>query len=324
MKPSVDPLSTNASGQSGIAGYQPETVSTGVEDDEISLLDLMVVVMDNLWLLILGPIFAGLIALGVAFQMTPVYTAKTTVIPPGQPSGGGASAVLGQLGGLAALAGGALSPAAGKHMAYLDSDLIRDELIKRFDLQKRYETEFLSQTRAALKGATKITDDKKSGLVAIEFTDKDPVFAANVANAYVEILSRLLGEAALDDARLRRAFLEKQLAEAMRKSYQSPQVRDAMVLSLVQQTESARLEEMRPNPNIVQVDVAQAPDLKSGPKRALIAVITSLATGFLLLLFVFVRQALANAGQDKESVEKINRIRRRLFLAPLPPATSKN
>jgi uncharacterized protein involved in exopolysaccharide biosynthesis len=309
-------VSPSAPGPSSSAGYG-DSIASGIEDDEISLLDLMVVVMDNLWLLILGPIFAGLIALGVAFQMTPVFTAKTTVIPPGQPSGAGASALFGQLGGLGAIAG--LSPAAGKHMAYLDSDLIRDELIKRFDLQKRYETEYLVQTRAALKGATKITDDKKSGLVAIEFTDKDPMFAAQVANAYVEILSRLLGEAALEDARLRREFLQKQLNEAMRKSYQSPQVRDAMVLSLVQQTESARLEEMRPNPNIVQVDVAQAPELKSGPKRALIAVITSLATGFLLLLFVFVRQALANAGQDKESVEKINRIRRRLFLRPLPP-----
>jgi uncharacterized protein involved in exopolysaccharide biosynthesis len=321
MRDSVN-TSKVSSGSHSFQGSQEESIRYDIEDDEISLLDLMVVIMDNLWLLILGPIFAGLIALGVAFLMTPIYTAKTTVIPPGQPSGGGASAILGQLGGLAALAGGALPPAAGKHMAYLDSDLIRDELIKRFDLQKRYETEFLAQTRATLKDATKITDDKKSGLVAIEVTDRDPAFAAKVANAYVEILSRLLGEAALDDARLRRAFLEKQLAEAMRKSYQSPQVRDAMVLSLVQQTESARLEEMRPNPNIVQVDVAQAPELKSGPKRALIAVITSLATGFLLLLFVFVRQALVNAGKDKESVEKINRIRRRLFLRPLPPPAS--
>ena len=111
MRDSVN-TSKVSSGSHSFQGSQEESIRYDIEDDEISLLDLMVVIMDNLWLLILGPIFAGLIALGVAFQMTPVYTAKTTVIPPGQPSGGGASAILGQLVGLAALAGGALSPAA--------------------------------------------------------------------------------------------------------------------------------------------------------------------------------------------------------------------
>jgi len=284
------------------------------DEDEISLLDLLLVVSENIKLLVLGPIFTGVVALGYStFQMTPVFTAKTTVIPPStQGSGSGAAAAilgqLGGLGGLGGLVGGAIANQ-GKHIAYLDSDLLRDEIIQKFGLQKRWEHKFLTQTRSTLKAAVKIKDDKKTGLITLEFEDKDPKFAADLVNAYVAVLSRLLGEAAIEDARLRREFLERQITEATRKSYQSPQVRDAVIQGLVREFETTRLAEQQPNPNIVQVDVAKAPELKSGPKRALISVITSLATGFALLLFVFIRQAMRNAGQDPESAGKLARIR---------------
>ena len=57
------------------------------------------------------------------------------------------------------------------------------------------------------------------------------------------------------------------------------------------------------------LDAAQPPERKSKPKKALIAIIATLASGFALLLFVFVRQALANASQDEESAAKMAAIR---------------
>ena len=156
-----------------------------------------------------------------------------------------------------------------------------------------------------------------SCLIVIEVTDKDPVFAAQVANAYVEELQSVLTKNAIEDAQTRREFFEQQLEEVSKKPYQSPAVRELMVQSLIRSFEQSRLEEAQGSPKLKQVDLAQPPELKSGPKRALIAVITSLATGFLLLLFVFVRQAMVNAGQDDESREKLNRIRKRFFLKPL-------
>jgi hypothetical protein len=41
----------------------------------------------------------------------------------------------------------------------------------------------------------------------------------------------------------------------------------------------------------------------------LIAVLASLASGFTLLLFVFIRHALRNAGQDCETAQKIDAIK---------------
>lgn len=289
-------------------------LSPEFQEDEISLLDLATVIVENLKLLILGPLAAGILALGISFLITPTFTAKTTVIPPGQSSGGGAAALLGQLGGLGALAGGAagIKTPTDQYLAYLESNTLRDELIEKFKLRERYEAKYQQDARNTLKANVKAVADKKSGLITIEVNDKDPKFAADLANGYVQALSHLIGELALKEAKVKRELLEKQISEATQKSYQSPFVREAVIQSLIREYETARLDERKENPFLAQVDVAEVPELKAKPKKALIAVITTLAVGFLLLLFVFIRNALRNAEQDPESKEKLS-ILKKLF-----------
>jgi uncharacterized protein involved in exopolysaccharide biosynthesis len=281
-------------------------------DDEISLLDLLTVVVENLKLLILGPLTAGILALGISFLITPTFPAKTTVIPPGQSNSGGAAALLGQLGGLGALAGGAagIKTPTDQYLAYLESNTLRDELIEKFKLRDRYKAKYQQDARNTLKAVTKATADKKSGLITIEVDDKDPKFAAELANAYVQALSHMIGELALKEAKVKRELLEKQITEATQKSYQSPFVREALIQSLIREYETARLDERKENPFLAQVDVAEVPELKAKPKKALIAVVTTLGTGFLLLLFVFIRNALRNAEQDPESKEKLSGLKK--------------
>jgi uncharacterized protein involved in exopolysaccharide biosynthesis len=61
---------------------------------------------------------------------------------------------------------------------------------------------------------------------------------------------------------------------------------------------------------VIQVlDIAQAPERKANPKNAMLAIIASLASGFVLLVFVFVRQTLANAGHDSESAKKLAQLK---------------
>jgi uncharacterized protein involved in exopolysaccharide biosynthesis len=74
------------------------------------------------------------------------------------------------------------------------------------------------------------------------------------------------------------------------------------------QFEMAKVDESREGATIQVLDKAEPPELKSKPKKALIAVIATLASGFALLLFVFVRQALRNAGQDSASAQKLQGI----------------
>ena len=88
-----------------IAGADPQSRSE--DDGEISLLDLLQVVADNLRLLVLGPLAAGLLALAYSFTITPTFTATTKFMPPQQQQSSAASllAGLGALGGLAGAAG---------------------------------------------------------------------------------------------------------------------------------------------------------------------------------------------------------------------------
>ena len=53
-------------------------------DDGISLLDLALVLAENLRLLIIVPLTAGLIALGMGFLTIPTYTATVRILPPQQ------------------------------------------------------------------------------------------------------------------------------------------------------------------------------------------------------------------------------------------------
>jgi uncharacterized protein involved in exopolysaccharide biosynthesis len=84
---------------------------------------------------------------------------------------------------------------------------------------------------------------------------------------------------------------------------------ETLLALYMRQFELARVDESREGAVIQVVDAAQAPERKSKPKKGLVAVITALATGMLLLLFIFVRKAVRSAGQSAETAEKMARLR---------------
>lgn len=182
-------------------------------DEEISLLDVMLVIATNLRLLIIGPLTAGLIALGVCFLIPPVFTAETTFIPPQQQQGIAASMLqsLGAIGGLAGAASGLKNPS-DQYIAFTKSTTVEDALVQRFDLLTRYEKKYRQDARKVLEKNSYIGSGK-DGLITVTFDDKDPSFAAEVANAYVEELGRLLNRLAVTEAQQRRMFFEKQLTK---------------------------------------------------------------------------------------------------------------
>jgi uncharacterized protein involved in exopolysaccharide biosynthesis len=290
---------------------RPELPGQSFDDDEPDLLDLIVVALESLKILILCPLLAGLLALGYTYTLPPVYTARTTMIPPAAQTG--ASTLLGQV-GLGSLAGAVLSGEGvappGRHIAYLKSDVLRDLLIRELELQKRWGHSHLSQTREILKKSTSFFEDRKTGLLELSYSDADPKFAALVANSYVTALSRVLGEAAAVEARESRETLERQLTEAWKKSYQSSQVRDAVIQGLIQQAEASRMAENQRYPLITQIDKAEPPLFRSSPKRTLTAVMTSLSVAALCILFVFLRFLIVSNIRKPESAAKLDRIRR--------------
>ncbi len=373
---------------------------TQVDPDEINLLDLLQVVADNLRLLVLAPLAVGLIALGITFLIRPTFTATTVFLPPQQQQSAAAVLLqsLGALGGIAGAAAGLKNPN-DQYVAFLKSRHIQNKLIERFKLKERYEAEFLADARKELDGNSKITSGK-DGLISVEFDDKDPVFAAQVANAYVQELGNLMERLAVTEAQQRRVFFEAQLlatkdkltkaelalrasgvnSSALKSNPQAaveavarvqaeiaaqevkvssmrsylaesaPSFKQAMseltaLRSQLKKLESsnnpattdtdsdyvarfrdfkyhetlfelfakqfelAKVDESREGAVIQVVDVALPPEVKSKPKKAIIAALTSLGTGFFILMVVFFRRFLRNAAMQTESARKLTALK---------------
>lgn len=378
--------------------HEAPALQTG-DDDEISLLDLLQTVVENLRLLVLGPLAVGLAALGVSFFITPTFTATTKFLPPQQQQSAAAAMLqsLGALGGIAGAATGLKNPN-DQYVSFLQSRSLQDALIERFGLTQRYGAEYPEDARIALSESARVSSGK-DGLITVAVDDPDPAFAAELANAHVQELTLLLGRLAVTEAQQRRLFFEKQLKDtkdrltqaeqalrssgvsvsslkanpqaaveglaqlqaaitaqevkvATMRSYlteNAPDFRQALTELnalraqlrkaeaaqpsppagdsdyvakyrdfkynetlfelFAKQYELARVDESREGAVIQVVDLAQPPSRKSKPKKAMIAVLATLASGFVLLLFVFVRQALRNAAQDAEAASKLLKLR---------------
>ena len=72
------------------------------------------------------------------------------------------------------------------------------------------------------------------------------------------------------------------------------------------QFELAKVDESREGAVIQVLDIAQPPERKAKPKKAMIAIIAALASGFALLLFVFIRSALKSASQNQETQHRVS------------------
>jgi uncharacterized protein involved in exopolysaccharide biosynthesis len=282
------------------------------DEDEISLLDLALTVAQNLKLLIFGSLGAGITALIIALIWPNIYTGKATILPPsGSDSISAGGLLAGALGGLGGVAGdlAGLKDPSQRYIAYLKSDELRNIIIQKYDLQKHYDKDNLFYTRKKLNRNLEIGSDKQSGLITIEFDDYDRKFAAELANGIVAELRIFVGKLDLQEAQNRRAFLEEQIKAVSSRSFQDPNSQQQIISGLIRQFDMAMVDEGRTGPTFTQVDYATPPEIKSAPKRAIIAILTTLGTGFLLLIFVFVRQALRNAESDPEAKGKMAQIK---------------
>lgn len=203
--------------QSRIAGSGDEPRLTNHElreEDEISLLDLAIVIAKHKLLVVGLPFVVAIGAAIISLLLPEKYTATTRILPP-QQSQSSATAMIGQLGALAGGAAGALGikNPVDLYVGMLKSRTIADRLIERFKLQQVYELKRLSDVREKLQNVSKIAAGKE-GLITIDVEDHDPVRAAAVANAYVDELLKLTSTLAVTEAGQRRVFFERQLDQA--------------------------------------------------------------------------------------------------------------
>src|SRR6266496_2094545 len=188
------------------------------DDDEVSLLDLLIVLAKRKRTVLGIPFVVAIAAVIISLLLPNIYTGTTRILPP-QQSASAASALLSQLGGAVGGLGGAASGALGirnpndLYVGMLRSRTVADNLIARFDLNKIYREDIQSVTRSILQDKTTISAGR-DGIISIEVDDKDPKRAAELANGYVEELMKLTRVLAVTEASQRRLFFERQLIQA--------------------------------------------------------------------------------------------------------------
>ena len=187
------------------------------EDDgpRIGLLDLLTWLGEAKRMIFGVTLLAALGALAVAFMLTPVFTARTTLLPPGSQQQSGSAAALAALGALGGLAGGGLAAKTPDelYVALLKSDSVQRALAERFKLGERYEAKTYEALRKVLPKYIRVSSDKKTGIISVEVDDEEPKFAADLANAHASEITKVLGRLAVSEAQVRRLFFEQQLKE---------------------------------------------------------------------------------------------------------------
>jgi tyrosine-protein kinase Etk/Wzc len=194
------------------------TEERSAADDEVSLLDLLIVVAERkrivLWMTFVSAVLAIILAL-----LLPVrYTATVTLLPPQEGSSMGAALAssLGNLGGVAALAGGSLGikNPNDRYVAMLQSRTVEDAMVKKYGLMQEYHTRLLSDAQKTFENHTTVDGSSKDGLIHLSVEDHDATRASELANGYVEQFRDLSQHLAITEASQRRLFFQQELEQA--------------------------------------------------------------------------------------------------------------
>ncbi len=195
--------------QTPAAGQAP------MDDDEINLIDLLLVIAKHNRFIIKLTLSVAVLSVVYALLQPNIYTAKVVIMPPQKSQSSAASMLMAQVDAFGGL-GGADKSAGGLYIGMLKSRSVADTLIDRFKLLPPSTPVAYEPTRKRLAGAVTMIAGKE-GMITIEYDDKDPKRAADIANGYVDALDGLLRRIAVTEAGRRRLFFEGELKKTQEK-----------------------------------------------------------------------------------------------------------
>ncbi|MCQ2573050.1 MAG: lipopolysaccharide biosynthesis protein [Treponema sp.] len=203
-------------------------VSKNEKDDEISLIDLVAVLLKHRFLIIITTLvaaFAVVIYSVVSLKLPPeksylpnTYKPKATMIIMNNDSGGSSiasmlsSSGLGSLAGLAGVStGGSSNSALATYL--LKSDSFLDSITDKFGLIEKWEIEKAPRTttRDTLKKMIDVSYEGSTGVFTVSCEDTDPQFACEIVDFCVEKLEQKFLELGLDKNILEKKNLEENI-----------------------------------------------------------------------------------------------------------------
>ena len=302
-------------------------------DDEIDLRELFSVLWNGKKLIIgITAVFA-LVSVFYALSIPNQYRA-TALVSPAEGSGGGLSGALGQLGGLASLAGVSIGGGESSE-AQVAQEIMRsrgfiEEFISENNLAVEvfaaegwdmgsnqleinsdiYDVDSLLWVRDAPAGKTaepsgwelfkkfsgmfSVSEDKKTGMVSISVEYFSPELAKEWVDRLVIGINQHMQSRKLEKVNINIQYLEAQIQKTS-----IAEMREVFYTIIEEQIKSKMLAEASPEYAFVTVSPAMVPEEKSQPKRALICILGTLLGGMLATLIVLVRHYAFN-GSDKK------------------------
>jgi uncharacterized protein involved in exopolysaccharide biosynthesis len=289
-------------------------------DDEIDLRELFMV----LWA---GKI--KIVAITAVFTVASVIYAlsvpnqykATALLAPAQSSGGGLSGALGQLGGLASLAGVSIGGGESSEAqiaqeimkswnfieAFIaDNDLAvelfaaegwrkgSNELKINDDVYDSQNKQWLLENESGVVGPPSswnlfktfserlaVSEDKKSGLVSVSIEYYSPQIAKQWLDMYVSAVNAHMQQRQVDKVTNNINYLQAQIEKTS-----IAEMREVFYTIIEEQTKNKMVAEASPEYAFVAVSPSMVPEEKSQPKRALICILGTLLGGMLSVLLV--------------------------------------
>ena len=277
-----------------------------VEQDEIDLLELIRTLLQAWKVIVAVTIVCTGLAVVYALLSPEVFRAET-LLAPAQDEKSGASSAIGQFGGLATMAG--ISIPSDSNIEQVIATLESRKFLKFFiDKNKllpvlfegawdpenqswivESEEDKPTDQKAIefFKTILSVDEDKKSGLITLSISWKDPTVAAKWANDLVKQLNELLRQKAITDSRKRVGYLEQELAKTTLQD-----MRTVLYNILESEKQKAMLANVNEDFALVVIDPAVAPEGRAKPNRKLIVALGGVCGVFLSIFAVFLRSFL--------------------------------
>jgi uncharacterized protein involved in exopolysaccharide biosynthesis len=218
-----------------------------------------------------------LIAAVVALRTTPVFRAETVITESRDSGMGGAASLVGQLGGLASLAGvnlGSMGGGTHQSQAVLESRHLVEEFVTRKQLlpvllpeKTKYQTLWFA-VRKFRDGVLALRQDARKGTTTVAVTWTDPVTAALWANDFVALANQELRDQAMGESRRNIAYLNEKLAQI-----NSVEVQHAMYNLIESETKTLMLANGKVDYAFTVVDPATPPEVRFRPQRIVMVTI---------------------------------------------------
>lgn len=198
--------------------------NNSLQDEEISLIDLVAVLLKHKKLIIITTVAAAFVCVLLSIISLKLPPEKSFMPNKYTPSAemlinkSGSTTSTSSLRSLASLAGVNLS--SDDNLSYsslaqylVGSNKLLDSVVNNFGFIEKWEIKKspISESRTMLKKKLKSEFDDDTGVFTVSFEDIDPILGKNVVNFVVELLESMFEELGIDKNTLKKSNLEKNI-----------------------------------------------------------------------------------------------------------------